>query len=259
MAIRKTAQYSPFNAQVIEVDHFSAIAATDDPNELEYKIEVVLDLDSYSFPDDAELDLEVLSGENLFTADLGTVSFFHNPKETFIFDAKPNSIRMRLRVTPKDATHLIGYSKLRACYEGDLTSLMLVRPKPLGQATWIFEYETADTPILYLNEEKFKELQNFAVNDLSWQGQVLPQCIYSGYMHIATNNFEGTTPDDQGCWQFSWWTKAEELCPGSTSSIREDKTLEDYKNWAEELAKKFSLSAKYLNKFLAEKDKVQQI
>ena len=99
MAIRKTAQYSPFNAQVIEVDHFSAIAAND-PNELEYKIEVALDLDSYSFPDDAELDLEVLSGENLFTADL-EVSFSHNPKKTFTFDAKPNSIRMRLRVTPK--------------------------------------------------------------------------------------------------------------------------------------------------------------
>ena len=253
MAIRKTVQYSPFNASLIDIDHFQAIAATQDPNELEYTIQVDMDLDSYSFPVDAELDLEVIAGDNLFTAKLGLVSSYHQPKDKFVFDVKPASIRMRLRVTPNGKTHLIGYTKLRACYEGELTSLMLVSPKPMGQVTWLFECETDDIPKLYLNEDNWKELQQSCVSDVVWQGQILPQCIYAGFLQIANNNFEGTNAEDKGSWQYSWWLKAEELCPQSTGSIKDKSSLEDKKNWAEELSKKFSSSHKYFNKFISQR------
>jgi hypothetical protein len=249
MAIRKIFQYSPFNAQIIDPDHFLAGAAQVSDNELEYSILLTIDIESYNFPDDAKLDLEVVAGDNLVVRDLGTVGFWSQPKETFHFDVEPKSIRMRIRVTPNGAKHFIGYSKMRPCYEGDQTALLIPRPKDLGEITWLFEYQTDDVPILYLNSKKYGELLQSAKNDLSWQGQILPQCIYNGYIEIASKEFEYTSPDDRGHWQYNWWIKAEELCPDITKSIKE-KDSEDHKQWALELSMQFSKQNKYFSKFL---------
>lgn len=250
MAIRKIFQYSPFNAKIIEPDDFLGGAAQiEEENSFEYSIQLTINIDKYNFPSDAKLDLEVVAGDFAEVRDLGTVENWSQPAKTFIFDAEPKSIRMRIRVTPSGAKHFVGYSKMRACYEGDQEALFMPRPRDLGEVTWMFEYQTDDLPILYLNDKNYGELLQFARSDLVWQGQVFPQCIYNGYVEIASKNFEYTSPDDKGQWQYNWWIKAEELCPNLTKDIK-DKDEEDHKEWALELSMQFSKQHKYFTKFI---------
>jgi hypothetical protein len=259
MAIRKIVQYSPFDAQIIDPDHFFASnEAIPGSDELEYRLSLNIILESYNFPDDSKLDVEVKAGENLFVQDLGTVGNWHQPKETFIFDVEPKSIQLRIRVTPEGSKHFIGYSKMRACFEGKQTALFLTRRKDLGEITWLFEYQTDDTPILFFNEKKFDELLQSASSEIHWQGQILPQCIYNGYLQIASKSFEYTSPEDAGTWQYNWWIKAEELCPILTSTIKEKNDNEDFKDWAYQLSKEFSRQNKYFSKFLQHRSANQE-
>ena len=248
--ITKKVEYSPNQAKVISKDNFSATAIeVNDADDYTYKILTEINLSEYDFDDNAELGIEVISGDFLHYETIGTVDNHADPTRSFHFDNEPTSLRVRLTVTPHGKNYFIGYSQLRVCYEGNNESLILVRESDLGEVTWLFEPSAEETPILFLNTKRYGDLHNLIKNDSVWQGQILPQCLYQGYMHIARNDFENTSKNDEGNWEYNWWLKAEELAPNETAEVKE-KNDAGHQVWAKKISKNFCKDQKYFTKFI---------
>ena len=253
MAKKHQFHMSPYDSQIIHQDHFSAYSINEGNTEKDNIHSVVisdLKLDSYNFPRDAELQLNIKCGKNdMRYVDLGTVDNWSQPNEIFDFTGINKSIEVKLCVNPAGKSEYIGYSSWRTCWEGDSKALLKVHYEDLGQITWIFKIESDSFPSIILNEKKSELLGNLIKQNRIWQGQIVPQCLYSGYMHIAKNRFENTLPENDGSWEYDWWQKAEQLSPDETKDIK-DKDEADFHIWAKNLSIKHCSQYKYLDKFI---------
>ncbi len=253
MAIKHQFTMSPYDAQIIHHDHFSAYSIFKGQDEKDNIHSIVisdLELDSYNFPEDAELQLNIKCGKNdMKYVDLGTVGSWSQPAEIYDFSGINKSIEVKLCVNPAGKSEYIGYSSWRTCWESDQKALIKTHYEDLGQITWIFKIETDNFPSIILNEKKSELLGSLIKQNKNWQGQILPQCIYNGYMHIAKNGFANTIPECDGAWEYAWWQKAEELLPDDTKDIT-DMDEADFHIWAKNLALKFCSQHKYLDNFI---------
>ena len=252
MAKKHEFRISPYDAQIIHQDHFSAYSINKGANETDNMHSIILDLDleSYNFPSDAELQLNIKCGKNdMKYFDLGTVDSWSQPNEIFDFSGINKSIEVKLCVNPVGKSEYIGYSAWRTCWEGDSKALLKVHYEDLGQVTWIFKIDSDSFPAIILNDKKSDLLSNLIKHNRNWQGQIVPQCLYNGYMHIAKSKFENTLPENDGSWEYAWWQKAEDLLPDETKDIK-NKDEADFHIWAKNLSIEHCLQYKYLDKFI---------
>ena len=253
MRHRGELRYSPFKAQIIHHDHFTALSsqANDDISSNILNIQIELDLDLYNFPDDSELSLMVKCGtEEMVHVDLGTVVHWQQPSEVFDFGGATSSVKVRLSVTPKGVTHYQGYTDWRTCFPGKLESLIRPAYEDLGQIIWLFRINESDWPTIVLNSKASQRLAMMAAHDDIFIGQIFPQCIYSGFLHIAKNNFQNINQENEGLWENAWWRFALECLPDETESISSEENEAEVDRWAKELAVQFSKSRKFHDKFL---------
>ena len=253
MAIKHLFNLSPYDAQVIHQEHFSAYSINKGANEIDniHSVHISeLEIDSYNFPLDSELELKIKCGKNdLKYVDLGTVGSWSQPINEFDFTGVNKSIQVKLCVNPPGKSEDIGYSAWSTCFDGDTKTLLKVHYEDLGQIAWIFRIDSDGFPAIILNEKKSELLGNLIKHNKNWQGQILPQCLYSGYIHIARNKFDNTLPENAGSWEHAWWQKALELLPIETNDIK-DKDEMDFHIWAKELSIKHCSQYKYLDKFI---------
>ena len=110
-------QLSPYDAQIIHQDHFSAYSINEGGNEKDNMHSIVisdLDLDSYNFPSDAELQLNIKCGKNdMKYFDLGRVENWSQPNEIFDFTGINKSIEVKLCVNPVGKSEYIGRETLK--------------------------------------------------------------------------------------------------------------------------------------------------
>ena len=253
MAHRGEIRYSPNNAQLIHHDSFTALSShsSSDISSNILDIQLDLDLETYNFPDDAELSLMVKCGaEDMVHIDLGTVINWTQPQDSFDFSGISSAIKVRLSVTPKGGTYYIGYSEWRTCFPGRLESLIRPAFEDLGQIIWLFRIHESDWPTLVLNIKADKDLAIQASRDEIFIGQIFPQCIYSGFMHIAENEFRNTNEGNEGLWEFAWWNAAMELLPAKTELIKNEDKKNEKDIWAKELSMEFAKPRKYFDKFM---------
>jgi len=254
MIHRGEVRFSPHKAKLIHHDHFTALAAHSDKDisSNSVHIEILLDLDSYNFSDDSELSLMVKCGsDDMVHVDLGTVSRWRQPSQTFDFSGISKAIKVRLSVTPKGSTAFEGYSEWRTCFPGKSEALIKATYEDLGQIIWLFRIDESDWPTIVLNQNADKLLAMHAQNNDLLIGQIFPQCLYSGYLYIANNKFRNTGPEHEGLWENAWWRHALEVLPNKTESIKSEENEAEIDAWAKELAIEFSKSRKFFDKFIA--------
>lgn len=246
-------RFSPNNAQLIHHDHFSALAihADDNISSNTLNIEILMDLESYNFPDDSELSLMVKCGsDDMVHIDLGSVLNWRQPAEVFDFSGVSKAVKVRLSITPKGSTFYEGYSDWRTCFPGKSEALIKPSYEDLGQIIWLFRLDESDWPTIVLNRNADKTLAMQAQNNDLFIGQIFPQCIYSGFLYIANNKFRNTNPEHEGLWEHSWWRHALEVLPEKTELIKSEENESEVDAWAKELAIEFSKSRKFFDKFL---------
>ena len=217
-------------------------------------------LGNYDLPPDAKVWVEAYDRNALMRFPFGSVAEPKSETETTLTDfTGTDSYYFRVKVV--DASHRSrlfavadSVSPLRRHDEDEAAkSLLRVSTRDLGPVPWKLEYQTADHPLLVINNH-IDAGKSLARSNLLFQALVLPAIFEQVLRRILLEDkyVPAAEPDDDDLWKEGWLEFAGYL-PGNTPlSIDQEDPNDDPEQWIEDARKGFCVEINAIHKVRSE-------
>ena len=203
-----------------------------------------LDLDSYGFPEQASVCVEVYRQMSYQRIDCGTVGELELPNNAVLTEFRePDALRYRIKVISKGDRNGQLLGEFNARFDQGQDSLLPVDPDDsLGQEVYRVNFD-GDEPVLLINSSKLPDWKGVATDPV-FVALVYPSVLRQILERAVRDQFPDEDSDD---WQSRWVRFATNFLRVSKPS--ENPEGDELDEWIEEAVEVFSRRQKLYDDF----------